>query len=605
MKDKTPNFQKTIEKLKKECTRVIKETNVPGLSMALVSGNKVIWSEGFGHTDKTKTNKVDENTRFAYQSTGKSIVSAITMKAVQDGLIELDNPLVKYYPEFNVKSIFEEGAREKITFRHLLSHTAGIQEGIPPGIGFNEKGEINDPTYEERIESLQNSWLRFPVGERPYYSNFGIDLVTYGLQRASGKRYPDYVKESFAHPMGMTSIEYDREVALSDSNTARGYLGANEAVIRDSSAYGAGMPFLSIKDLATFARFLLNKGTIDGKTIVQEEYLEEMFKGDYSEDYFDGILSTFSNSGLCIFLNSINDVIKVLHHPGGAFGYTSNMVIIPECDIGVIALANSEYSDPTKNLSNIALKSMLKEMSIKIEEIEIVDKREDSAVEVDVEKLKNLEGFYSSVGGSELLVQYKEGKLYMGSHELTPHDNDEFSSERLKILRFELDEQGIPKKLTFLHVDRGWWPAYFIKRYDVDREEPTRKGWDEYMGLYTGYYYGIERFYFTIIRREDHLVEKSKDGEVELYESKAQPGLFITFHGISYEFKKDYLLIGHVKMFRCKEPVKELLKLEKLEPTHRHLNTYNLQQLESMLRHLEREEEANTIKELKDRLHPK
>ena len=60
----------------------------------------------------------------------------------------------------------------------------------------------------------------------------------------------------------MTSVIYDREEALK-INTAKGYLGDYEAVIRDSEAYGAGMPFLSIKDLAIFARFLLNKGKLD------------------------------------------------------------------------------------------------------------------------------------------------------------------------------------------------------------------------------------------------------------------------------------------------------------------------------------------------------
>ncbi|KYK35115.1 MAG: hypothetical protein AYK19_11170 [Theionarchaea archaeon DG-70-1] len=602
MKANSHRFQPTIELLEKDCHSIVKETNVPGLSIALVTRDDTVWMEGFGYTDRKKTKKVDENTRFAYQSTGKSIVAAIALKAVQDGLISLDDPLIKYYPEFRVQSMYEEKAYKKITFRHLLSHTAGIQEGVPPGVGFDEKGEIHDPTYEERIESLQNSWLKFLVGQRAYYSNFGMDLVTYGLQRASGKPYPQFAKETFFYLLGMTSVIYDREEALKDSNTARGYLGDYEAVIRDSEAYGAGMPFLSIKDLAIFTRFLLNKGTLDGKMIVGQKYLEEMFKGDYSADYFAGHGSRLAHYGLGIFLNSINDV-TVLHHPGRAFGYTSKMVFVPDLNIGVCVFANNEVNDPIGRLADKALRLMIGER-IKIKEKAKVDRRNDPPVYVDVKKLKNLEGFYSSVGGVDLLVQYKDGSLFLSNHRLTPHSTNEFSSKDLPVVRFELNEQGGPKMLTFFNEDLGWWPAQFIVKYKKDLKPPTRRGWEDFTGLYIAYYYGIERGYFTITSRKDHLVAKSSDEEELLYESGVKPGLFFTFNDVSYEFVGDVLLVGNVKTFKCREPVKELLELADSEPTHRYVTKHSLEQLEEMLRDLNREKEADIINGLYERLYP-
>jgi CubicO group peptidase (beta-lactamase class C family) len=86
MKTNSHRFRPTITMLKKDCHNIVKETDVPGFSIALVTRNDTVWMEGFGYTDRKKTKKVDENTRFAYQSTGKSIVAAIALKAVQDGL---------------------------------------------------------------------------------------------------------------------------------------------------------------------------------------------------------------------------------------------------------------------------------------------------------------------------------------------------------------------------------------------------------------------------------------------------------------------------------------------------------------------------------------
>ena len=398
----------------------------------------------------------------------------------------------------------------------------------------------------------------------------------------------------------MTSVIYDREEALK-INTAKGYLGDYEAVIRDSEAYGAGMPFLSIKDLAIFARFLLNKGKLDQKVILEQKYLEEMVKGDYSADYFAGYGSKYAHYGLGIFLNSING-IKVLHHPGNAFGYTSRMILVPDLDMGVVVFANNEYDDPAGTLEEKALRSMIGERGITIKEIPKVDRRNDPPVNVDAEKLKNFEGVYSSVEGVDFAVQYRDGSLFLSNHRLIPHGDNEFSSKDLLVVKFELNEQGGPRMLTFLDEDDGWWPVQFIMKCRKEVTPPPRTGWEDFTGLYICYYYGIERDYFVITSRKGYLVAKSSDGEELLYESR-NPQLFFTFNGISYEFVGDVLRIGHVKTFKCKAPVKELLELADNEPDHRYLKKYSLKQLEEMLRYLDREEEADTINGLCERLY--
>ena len=602
MQNNSLSYKKTINKIEEKCKKLVKESGVPGLSVALFSREKIIWMKGFGFTDRKKTREVDENTLFAYASTGKALVATVAMKAVQDSVIKLDDPLIKYYPEFFVQSVHEEEAHKKITFRHLLSHTSGLPSEGPPGVGFDENGNEYDPTFEEKIDSLQGCWLNFPVGSRAKYSNFAFDLAAYGLQRASGKKYPDFVKESLTNQLGITSIIYEREKALKEENTAKGQLGQYEAVIRNSHDYGAGAPFLSIKDLATFARLLLGKGKINGKTIIKEEYLEEMFKGDYSEDYFDGTVARFSNYGLGMFLNSFNGDTKVFHHPGGAFGYGTTMVFVPKYDIGIVMHTNDEYNDPITPLTVQTLKSMLEELDVEIKEKEKIDRREDPIVEVELDDLKKLEGIYGNVGGPSLKVCVKEDTLYLGPHKLALHSNQEFSAERLLVVRFEMNEQETPEKVIFLHIDHGWWTAKFKEKLK-EIPKQSKDEWEKYVGLYICYFYGIERSYFVITENEKNLIEKSNFGETDLYESKVKPNLFFTSDGNGYEFTEDYLLLGgNIKTFRYDNPVQELTKLAEEDPEHRYLSKFSLNQLENMLRAIKREDEAETIKRLNERI---
>jgi len=590
-------YNKIIGMIEEKCNNYVKNSAVPGIAVSLFSKNKIIYLKGFGYTDKTKTKEVDENTRFAYQSTGKSIVATVTMKAVQDGLINLDDPIIDYYPEFLVQSTFERDPQKKITFRHLLSHSSGIQEGAPPGNGVDEKGESYDPTFEERIASIQGSWLRYPVGSASTYSNFGIDLVTYGLQRASGKDYPEFLKDSFGSLLGMNSIIYDRETALQDNDTAKGYLGYTEAVIRDSVAYGAGMPFISIKDLATFAQFLLNKGSLSDKRILEEKYLDEMFEGDYSQDYFGGFGARYSNYGIGIFLNNINQEIKLLHHPGGAFGYNSNLVIIPELDFGIVVMSNNEYNFPVEDFTIDVLRGFLNEKGIEVASEEVIDRREDEIIESPSDSLEKFTGWYAFVGYDNFLVQSKDKKLFLGKHELIQHTENEFSSETNPRIIFEMDSHENPQSLIYWHKDHGKFKANFVRKEEKDKKL-DKEQLDEYTGLYCYYYYGIERWYFAILAKDNSLVVSYGEEETLLTQSNVQPNLFFDYKGKSYEFFTDYVLVGQIKMLRYDNPVKEIQMLSENIYKNRYLNKYNLEYIEKLLRLMNRDQEADEIKKI-------
>ena len=192
---------------------------IPGLSVALVDSHGPIWEAGFGFADDARKVPVDSNTMFSIQSMSKTFAGVGVLTAVRDRILDLDVPIEEYLPGFRIQSIFEERPQERMTLRHLLTHTAGFTHEAPVGNNYDPA----EPTFEEHVASIQDTWLMFRVGERYGYSNLGIDLAGFILQKASGKSYSDYIQEEVLAPLGMSRTTLDPDIIRSAPNRAIGH----------------------------------------------------------------------------------------------------------------------------------------------------------------------------------------------------------------------------------------------------------------------------------------------------------------------------------------------------------------------------------------------
>ena len=172
-----------FDKYRQLYPEMMAKDKIPGISIALVDRDGILWAAGFGYTDYNRKTPVTTDTIFGICSTSKIITAVAVMIAVQDGLLGLDVPIIEYWPQFTVNSRFEENAHKKITLRHLLSHTSGIEHQAPVG-------NTAEPSYgilEEHVLSVSDTWLRHKVSERFSYSGFGYDIAAYILQVRSGR----------------------------------------------------------------------------------------------------------------------------------------------------------------------------------------------------------------------------------------------------------------------------------------------------------------------------------------------------------------------------------------------------------------------------------
>ena len=334
--NQTPDISLIIEKYRQEIPDRMKTENVPGLAIAVVDGEGVLWAEGFGYSDWNRKVKVTPDTLFSIQSMSKSFTGTAAMFAAQDGLVDLDAPISTYLPDFRINSIFEEHPEQKITLRMLLSHTAGLAQEAPRGGNFDRP----TPTFDQHIASISDTWLMFPVGTRYSYSNLGIDLAGYILQVRSGEPFIQYVEEKVLKPLGMSgsTLDFDRVHATSTRAIGHNplYLGLLSP-LSEWAIIPSGGVWTTANDMACYLRFHINSGSLDGAQLLREDLAETMYTSPNEAARQAGY-------GLGIATSRAIGA-RELQHGGGGFGFNSNMVWYPDLKLGAVALTNSEHEN--------------------------------------------------------------------------------------------------------------------------------------------------------------------------------------------------------------------------------------------------------------------
>jgi CubicO group peptidase (beta-lactamase class C family) len=309
---------------------------IPGLSIALVDREGLIWTAGFGYTDYDLKTPVTPDTIFSIQSMSKTFTATLVMLAVQEGLVDLDAPITEYLPDFKVRSRFEDNPQEKMTLRHLLSHTAGFVHEAPVGNNFERKF----PSFEAHIRSISDTWLEFPVGAKYSYSNLGVDLAAYIVQTRSGRSFAEYMKAKLLDPLDMSNSSVDVEFIRQHPNRAIGHTPHIRRETLEMPMIGAGGVYTSARDLAKFVQFHLNWGKVQGHSVLKRKLVESM---------------STSSPGLCIGVDpqhsvsaerypsvDVNDTTSCqLAHGGGGFGFHSSMSWYSEYGMGLLILTNS------------------------------------------------------------------------------------------------------------------------------------------------------------------------------------------------------------------------------------------------------------------------
>jgi CubicO group peptidase (beta-lactamase class C family) len=251
----------------------LERSDIAGASVLVMQNGQVLLEKGYGYADLKNRKPVNpDSTIFRLASISKLFTWVSVMQLVEQGKLNLDTDINQYL-DFRIRPAFNR----PITLRNLMTHTGGFEETGDDIILLNPKDAVSLRDYLIRNQPMR----LFPPGEVPAYSNYGVGLASYIVQRASGQPFEQYVQQHIFGPLGMTHSSFEQPLPKPlASLPSEGYQDDTTKPpvgFEIFNPVGAGGISSSAADMGRFGQALLNGGSLDGKQILKPETLALMW----------------------------------------------------------------------------------------------------------------------------------------------------------------------------------------------------------------------------------------------------------------------------------------------------------------------------------------
>jgi CubicO group peptidase (beta-lactamase class C family) len=315
--------------------KLIKDKSAKGAVVSVVKDNNVLLSKGYGYADEKNNIKADgENTAFRIGSVSKTFVAFAAMQLVQKGKLNMNIPISKYLGEDSPK------LKYPVTMHDLLTHTAGFEEKSS-GLA------ISQNTKAEQLGTILKKYLPvqvFKPGEVEAYSNYGVALAAYVIEKIYGKPFSEYAKENILKPLKMDKSTFDLYSSPAPV-VSKGYKSdGSEGIESLISIYPAGSMTSTANDMAKYMNFLMMD---EDSPVLGNKAKEIMFSQQFTMD------KEFSSSiGYAWGRNARNGHLIYLHE-GGTDNFSTIVFIIPDQKLGVFISANTQCGEFSEIINTV------------------------------------------------------------------------------------------------------------------------------------------------------------------------------------------------------------------------------------------------------------
>ena len=315
----------------------LKNGDIPGAVVSVVKDGQVVTTRGYGWADTGASGgqpvAVDpQKSLFRVASVSKIPTSIAAMQLVEQGKVNLDADISAYL-DFEIERRFDE----PLTLRHLLTHSAG----------FDEKGSLTKTTDLETYVKTSPPVQVFAPGTTPGYSNYGMALAGYIVQRVSGQPFETYVREHVLEPAGMTTSTYEQPLPKGmASSLGPGYMSDGEEVSFELMGdFPAGSLTVSAPDFAAFMNAQLSRSP----KLLREETWEQMWSPGLGEERL-GNRAKAGEMGLG-YHELTRHGRRIVEHSGDlTSGWHSQFELYPEEKTGIFISYNGNGSDFSNSL---------------------------------------------------------------------------------------------------------------------------------------------------------------------------------------------------------------------------------------------------------------
>ncbi len=334
--------------------RILKDQQVAGFAVAVVSGDQVIYSKGFGYRDLENKKPVTPNTLFAIGSSTKAFTSSLIGLLAKEGKLSLDGRATSYLPQLR---FFNDQMNNTITLRDMMCHRTGLSRYDLSWFVFNTSNRdslIQRVRYMEPTAGIREKWQ---------YNNFMFLAQGMVVEKLTGKTWEQNIKERFFEPLEMnrsnTSIaELEKDADASLPYTVNSLNAIEKVDYYNIDGMGpAGSINSSVNDMTHWLKTWISGGSYKGKEILPTSYVREaassqmvMGGGMPAEDP-DIYLSDY---GLGWMISSYRGHYMV-EHGGNINGFSASVSLFPTDKLGIVVLTNQNTSGvPEMVLKSIA-----------------------------------------------------------------------------------------------------------------------------------------------------------------------------------------------------------------------------------------------------------
>jgi CubicO group peptidase (beta-lactamase class C family) len=319
------------------------EQKVPGLAVAVLRDGKLVRAKGYGLANIELDVPVKPETIFQTGSVGKQFTATAVMMLVEEGKVNLDDKLSKYFAG-------TPAAWNDITVRNLLTHTSGIPEYTESKNALAKElfSMRADYTEDDLYQRMIKMPLDFAPGTKWQYSNSGYLLLGILLHKVTGEFYGDFLQQRIFRPLGMTATRIISEEDIVPNRAAgyrlaKGQIKNQEWVSPSLNTTADGALYTNVLDLGKWDAALYTE------TLVKKSSLAQMWTPVTLKD---GRTHPY---GFGWFLNAVNGH-RLIEHDGAWQGFTMNISRYVDDELTVIVMTNLEEgpSDPAKIAHGVA-----------------------------------------------------------------------------------------------------------------------------------------------------------------------------------------------------------------------------------------------------------
>lgn len=423
---------------------MMRKHHLPALAITLVEDQNILYEKASGYADLENEKEVSNGSVFKLWSVSKVFTAFEIFREVEEGMIDLDDPLSKYLPDFKIQNGF--GDQDQISIRSVLAHQSGLPRNdcVKVPVGEGQTGTL------DRFEI--GTWdcvKATPTGTRYKYSNLGYDLLGRVIEENRQEGYAQYMQSGLLSSLGMKNSTFDSRDIREKENLVLGYdyhrRKYHPMIQEEINSVPSGNMYSTLEDLTIFL-----KSVFKGNLFKDESTLPEMFECHYNT------AANPETMGLGWKTSRFRDSELLVWHDGGpGEGIGALIAILPHRKIGIVMMANSTSFE---SIQSIPLATrILERITEGAYEDEEGPKKEITGTTIDPEILKRYEGNYIAWGSVMKVRAKKEklkGKVGRFGLDLIPLNESEFQvshwMDRVGLTKIIMPPMDIKKiRITF------------------------------------------------------------------------------------------------------------------------------------------------------------